>query len=283
MEAETITVERRRRGRSTRRRRSVRCSSSKKAACAFGSRQGERQRERAFLRKGDHVRRNLDRQKSAAPRHRRGVDPMPFDQDQRNDLRQALRQIPRIQSKIEERIAGYDYKKTARLPLDFARRFCPPTPSRPSRSARANSMSAKQPRNSDRLPPKTATSSKQQACSAASSTSNKSTRWIAAPPVWRWSAATLVERVSHHAHSPGRSHLNRRNKFARSVSGRRSARSGRALGQSIEEQPAGKCRCPAIIHWENYHWVVLFDVNDNARLDRRSGDQHSQDHPQGTR
>ena len=99
---------------------------------------------------------------------------------------------------IEERIERYDYKRKARVPLDFAEEIVPEpvTVEKVSedqvdevvratrgRAGRAGSRGARRGR----------ARARRSGC-AASRTSARSTRWTAAPRAWRWSAATSAAR-----------------------------------------------------------------------------------------
>ena len=97
---------------------------------------------------------------------------------------------PDFRSRIEERVLQYDYRRLARVPLDFADEILPAEVSAEeqhaaeelSRPSRSPSKSSEPLRRPSRPGP-----------AAASRTSTSSTRWTAAPPVLRWYAASSVE------------------------------------------------------------------------------------------
>ena len=93
--------------------------------------------------------------------------------------------------------------------------------------------------------------------SAGSRTSTSSTRWTAAPPAWRWSAATSAAPV-------GISHI--RQAVHTSTDGTSLAgitRGAEELGLAARSVRASKSRLdelplPAVVHWEGNHWVVVY-------------------------
>ncbi|HEY7545535.1 MAG TPA: cyclic nucleotide-binding domain-containing protein, partial [Blastocatellia bacterium] len=87
--------------------------------------QGERQRERAFLRKGDmfgelSIARNQPRRATVE-----ASTECRLIKINEKTFGKLYARFPVFRNKIEERIAGYAYKKTARLPLDFAEEILP--------------------------------------------------------------------------------------------------------------------------------------------------------------
>ena len=103
---------------------------------------------------------------------------------------------PEFRTRIEERVAQYEYKRLARVPLDFAEELLPGRGRRPtSRAGRATSpRPSARPRTSRRSPARTRRRRRRATAAGASRTSTRSTRWTAAPPAWRWSRATTATR-----------------------------------------------------------------------------------------
>jgi ATP-binding cassette subfamily B protein len=191
--------------------------------------------------------------------------------------------FPEFRAKIEERIAAQYYKRTARLPLDFVQeihaRQCRSEPNRSS--AGTSGRARNRPTGSGRLPRRTAILSKgskrirklntfkqvdEMDCGAASlamicrhfgrnvslaASAKWSTRRQTAP-----ACAVCATALSAGAGPRARSKRRKNN---------------------VTQMPL-----PAIIHWDNYHWVVLFECERHTRLDRRSRDCNPQNHTQGT-
>src|SRR4030095_4412812 len=88
-------------------------------------RQGERQRAKAFLRKGDllgelSIARNQPRRATVE-----AITECRLIEISERTFGKLYARFSEFRKKIEERIASYDYKKTARLPLDFAQEILP--------------------------------------------------------------------------------------------------------------------------------------------------------------
>jgi CRP-like cAMP-binding protein len=147
--------------------------------------QGATPRELAFLRRGD-----LFGELSAARNQPRNATVEAVTEcrlikiDQKT-FGKLYARFPEFRNKIEERIAGYDYKKTARLPLDFAQEILPAN-AKPTEQVSPRQLDERKTepqfgpfategghfvRGRKQIP--------------ASRTSSRLTKWIAVGPVWQ--------------------------------------------------------------------------------------------------
>lgn len=165
-----------------------------------------------------------------------------------------------FKNKIEERIAGYAYKQTARLPLDFLQEILPANAA-PTEQASARQLDGRD--TASELGPFATEDGRfikgrthiyrfphvkqidQMDCGAASlaMVCRHFGRKISLARV-RQSVRTSIEGTSLRGLCQGAMSLGL------------AARSVKASRSNVEQMPL-----PAIIHWENYHWVVLFKVN----------------------
>ena len=222
---------------------------------------GARQRELAFLRKGDLFgERSLVRNQ---PR-RASVEAMTdcrLIRIKETTFGKLYAGFAEFKAKIEERVAGYEYKKTARLPLDFAQEILP---------ANAEPVEQVSPRQLDER--KTAA----QIGPFATEDGHfvKTGKRIGSFPHVRQidemdcGAASLAMICRHFGRKVSITRIRQVVHTATDGTSLRGLCSGaEALGLAARSVKASKSNVaqmplPAIIHWDNYHWVVLFGVNE---------------------
>jgi ATP-binding cassette subfamily B protein len=222
--------------------------------------QSARQREIAFLRKGDlfgelSIARNQ-------PRHAtiEALTDCRLIRINQATFGKLYAGFPEFKSRIEERIAGYEYKKTARLPLDFAQEILP---------ANAEPVEQVSPRQLDER--QTAAQLGPFATEDGHFVKGKRVRSF--PHVRQidemdCGAASLAMVCRHFGRKVSITRIRQVVNTATDGTSLRGLCSGaEALGLAARSVKASKSNVvnmplPAIIHWDNYHWVVLFDVND---------------------
>ncbi|HMY74686.1 MAG TPA: peptidase domain-containing ABC transporter, partial [Blastocatellia bacterium] len=221
---------------------------------------GTRQRELAFLRKGDlfgemAIAKNQPRRATVE-----ALTPCRLIQISEATFGKLYAGFPEFRNKIEERIAGYDYKKTARLPLDFAQEILP---------ANAEPVEQVSPRQLDER--RTAAQLGPFATEDGHFVKGKRIRSF--PHVKQidemdCGAASLAMICRHFGRKVSITRIRQVvNTATDGTSLRGLCHGAEALGLAARSVKAskgnvGQMPLPAIIHWDNYHWVVLFDVND---------------------
>src|SRR5215510_5677311 len=224
-------------------------------------RQGDRQRPRAFLRKGDllgelSIARNQPRRATVE-----AVTDCRLIEINERTFGKLYARFPEFRKRIEERIAGYDYKKTARLPLDFAQEILPAnaveseqvspnqldereTASRLGPFATDDGHFIKRNKRLSRFPH--IKQIDEMDCGAASLA-------MVCRHFGRRVSITRIRQLVHTS-TDGTS-LRGLCQGAESLG--LAARSVKASKSNVGQMPL-----PAIVHWENYHWVVLFEVSE---------------------
>jgi HlyB family type I secretion system ABC transporter len=224
-------------------------------------RQGERQRAKAFLRKGDllgelSIARNQPRRATV-----QAITECRLIEIGERTFGKLYARFPEFRKKIEERIASYDYKKTARLPLDFVQEILP------ANAAPIEQVSPTQ------LDERATDSNRGPFASDDGQFIKQGKR------VGRFSHIKQIDEMDCGAASLAMvcRHFGRRVSITRirqlvntstdGTSLRGLCRGAESLGLAARSVKASKSNVgqmplPAIIHWENYHWVVLFDLND---------------------
>ncbi|HEX9001009.1 MAG TPA: peptidase domain-containing ABC transporter [Blastocatellia bacterium] len=222
---------------------------------------GTRQRELAFLRKGDlfgemAIAKNQPRRASVE-----ALTPCRLIKISETTFGKLYAGFPEFRNKIEERIAQYDYKKTARLPLDFTREILP---------ANAEPVEQVSPLQLDER--KTAA----QIGPFATEDGHfvKGNKRIRSFPHLKQidemdcGAASLAMVCRHFGRKVSITRIRQVVHTATDGTSLRGICQGaEALGLAARSVKASKSNLkqmplPAIIHWDNYHWVVLFDVNE---------------------
>lgn len=227
---------------------------------AFGQ-DGQRQRDLAFLRKGDlfgEISVAKDQPRRATVE---ALSDCRLIKISETTFGKLYAGYPEFRAKIEERIAQYEYKKTARLPLDFAEEILP------ANSAPAEQVSARQldERRTDAQRGPFATDDGHFV-----KTGKRIRRFqhIKQIDEMDCGAASLAMVCRHFGRKVSIARIRQVvNTATDGTSLRGLCRGAEALGLAARSVKASKSNVgqmplPAIIHWENYHWVVLFDVND---------------------
>ena len=224
--------------------------------------QATQQREIAFLRQGD-----LFGEVSIAKGQRRQATVQAMSQCRLIQINERTfgklyARFPEFRSKIEERIAGYAYKKTARLPLDFLQENLP---ANASQSEQVGPQQLDQPEAAPDLGP----------FATADGHFVKQKKGIGRFPHVKQidemdcGAATLAMVCRHFGRKVSITRI--RQLVHTSTDGtslRGLCQGAEALGLAARSVKASKSNIgqmplPAIIHWDNYHWVVLFKVSDS--------------------
>ncbi|MGH9765833.1 MAG: ABC transporter transmembrane domain-containing protein, partial [Blastocatellia bacterium] len=222
---------------------------------------GQRQRDLAFLRKGElfgeiSVARNQPRRATVE-----ALTPCRLIKINETTFGKLYAGYPEFRAKIEERIAQYEYKKTARLPLDFAQEILPAN-AEPVEQVSARQLDERQAApqagpfaTADGHFVKTGKRIRsfphikqidEMDCGAASLA-------MVCRYFGRKVSITRIRQVVHTA-TDGTS-LRGLCQGAEALG--LAARSVKASKSNLQQMPL-----PAIIHWENYHWLVLFDANE---------------------
>ncbi len=228
--------------------------------------QGDRQRERAFLRKGDlfgelSIARNQPRRatvETLTECRLIRIDEELFDK--------LYDRFSEFRNRIEERIAGYDYKKIARLPLDFTEEILPAN-AEPTEQVSPVQLDERE------------TAAQLGPFATEDGHFVKGRKRIARFPHIKQidemdcGAASLAMVCRHLGRKVSITRI--RQTVHTSTDGtslRGLCQGAESLGLAARSVKASKTNVgqmplPAIIHWENYHWVVLFDVDDkHARI-----------------
>ncbi|MDX2043751.1 MAG: peptidase domain-containing ABC transporter [Acidobacteriota bacterium] len=222
--------------------------------------QGARQRELAFLRKGELF------GELSIVRHQ----PRRATVEAMTDCRlirineatfgKLYAGFPEFKAKIEERVAAYNSQKTARLPLDFAQEILP---------ANAEPIEQVSPRQLDER--KTAAQLGPFATEDGHFVKGKRIRsfpHIKQIDEMDCGAASLAMVCRHFGRKVSITRIRQVvNTATDGTSLRGLCHGAEALGLAARSVKASKSNVgqmplPAIIHWDNYHWVVLFDVNE---------------------
>jgi HlyB family type I secretion system ABC transporter len=221
----------------------------------------ERQRDLEFLRKGDmfgelSIARNQPRRATV-----KALTPGRLIKIPETTFGKLYARFPEFRKQIEERIARHDYKKTARLPLDFAQEILPAS-AKLTEQVSPHQLDERQP--AAQLGPFATEEGyfvkdrksighfphikqiDEMDCGAASLA-------MVCRHFGRKISLTRIRQVVHTA-TDGTS-LRGLCQGAEALG--LAARSVKASKSNIGQMPL-----PAIIHWENYHWVVLFQVTD---------------------
>ena len=176
----------------------------------------------------------------APAQHHRGSGGRQPSADARVGHREAARRrVPDFRARLDERIAQYSYRSVRRCPRAWRTRSCRPAPTRSGRSATRRSIRRHAARGAiDEAPFESEGRfvKKRRARPAHDGSSGRSTRWIAAPPAWRWSAGTSAA-PCRCAHPAAGEHRSRRDEPAIAVQRRRGTGPRRAFGQGVAAEP----------------------------------------------
>ncbi|NOT63609.1 MAG: peptidase domain-containing ABC transporter [Acidobacteria bacterium] len=222
--------------------------------------QGARQRELAFLRKGDlfgelSIARNQPRRASVEALtecHLLKINETTFGK--------LYARFPAFKTKIEERLASYENPRTARLPLDFAQELLP---------ANAAPVEQVSPRQLD----------ERQTAAQLGPFATEDGHFVKGRRVRSFQHIKQIDEMDCGAASLAMvcRHFGRKVSITRIRQAVHTATDGtslrglchgaEALGLAARSVKASKSNVanmplPAIIHWDNYHWAVLFDVDD---------------------
>lgn len=221
---------------------------------------GARQRELAFLRKGDlfgelSIARNQ-------PRHAtvEAVTECRLIQVNERTFGKLYSRFPEFREKIEERITQYAYKKTARLPLDFAQEILPAN-ALPAEQVSSDQLDERQ--TAERIGP----FATDDGHFVKGSTRLRRFAHIKQIDEMDCGAASLAMVCRHFGRKVSITRIRQAVHTANDGTSLRGLCHGaEALGLAARSVKAskgniGQMPLPAIIHWENRHWVVLFDVN----------------------
>lgn len=222
--------------------------------------QGTRQREIAFLRKGDlfgelSIARNQPRRATIE-----ALTDCRLIRINETTFGKLYAGYPEFKSKIEERISSYEYKKTARLPLDFAQEILP---------ANAEPVEQVSPLQLD----------ERKTLAQVGPFATEDGHFVKGKRVRRFQHLKQIDEMDCGAASLAMvcRHFGRKVSITRirqvvntatdGTSLRGLCHGAEALGLAARSVKASKVNVaqmplPAIIHWDNYHWVVLFDVDD---------------------
>jgi ATP-binding cassette subfamily B protein len=168
--------------------------------------------------------------------------------------------FPEFRDRIEERIAQYEHKKTARLPLDFAEEILP-----------ANAASSEQVGARQLDERQTAPQLGPFAMSDGHFVKGKRIRrfaYIKQVDEMDCGAASLAMVCRHFGRKVSIARIRQAvNTAVDGTSLKGLCRGAESLGLAARSVKASKGKVgqmplPAIIHWENYHWLVLFDVDE---------------------
>jgi ATP-binding cassette subfamily B protein len=228
--------------------------------CKVWETQGARQRELAFLRKGElfgelSMIRNQPR--------RATVEAMSDGRLLRINeatFGKLYARFPEFKTKIEERLADYDRPKTARLPLDFVQELLP---------ANAAPIEQVSPQQLD----------ERHTAAQLGPFATEDGHFVKGARIRRFPHVKQIDEMDCGAASLAMicRHFGRQVSLTRirqvvhtatdGTSLRGLCNGAEALGLAARSVKASKNNVtnmplPAIIHWDNYHWVVLYDVND---------------------
>lgn len=227
---------------------------------------GQRRRDLAFLRKGDlfgeiSLSKNQPRRATVE-----ALAPCRLIKINETTFGKLYAGYPEFRAKIEERIAQYEYKKTARLPLDFAQEILPANAG-PTEQVSASQLDERQPdeRRADARIGPFATDDGHFV-----KTGNRIRRFqhIKQIDEMDCGAASLAMVCRHFGRKVSITRIRQVVHTATDGTSLRGLCQGaEALGLAARSVKASKSNLsqmplPAIIHWENYHWLVLFDLNE---------------------
>lgn len=222
--------------------------------------QADRQKELAFLRKGD-----LFGELSIARGQRRNATVQALTQCSLLKINERTfgklyARFPEFRNKIEERIAGYSYKQTARLPLDFLQEIVSANPG-PSQQVSPAQLDERA--NAAELGP-FATEDGHFVKRRKSSNRFPHIKQI---DEMDCGAASLAMICRHFGRKVSVSRIRQKVRTSNDGTSLRGLCDGaEALGLAARSVKASKTNLremplPAILHWENNHWVVLFKLN----------------------
>ncbi len=222
--------------------------------------QGARQRDLAFLRKGElfgelSIARNQPRRaavEALTECHLLKINQATFGK--------LYARFPAFKAKIEERLAAYQNPKTARLPLDFAQELLP---------ANAAPVEQVSPLQLD----------ERAAAAQLGPFATEDGHFVKGRRIRSFQHVKQIDEMDCGAASLAMvcRHFGRQVSLTRirqvvhtatdGTSLRGLCHGAEALGLAARSVKASKSNVaqmplPAIIHWDNYHWTVLFDVND---------------------
>ncbi|HEX5080616.1 MAG TPA: peptidase domain-containing ABC transporter [Blastocatellia bacterium] len=229
---------------------------------AFGQ-DGQRRRDLAFLRKGDlfgeiSIAKNQPRRATVE-----AITDCRLIRINETTFGKLYAGYPEFRAKIEERIAQYEYKKTARLPLDFAEEILPANAAPPEQ---VGARQLDELRTDMSLGPFATTDGH------FVKTGKRIRRFqhIRQIDEMDCGAASLAMVCRYFGRKVSITRIRQVvNTATDGTSLRGLCRGAEALGLAARSVKASKSNVgqmplPAIIHWENYHWVVLFDVNETS-------------------
>ena len=222
--------------------------------------QGEGQRERAFIRKGDifgeiSIARNQARRATVE-----ALTECRLIKIDERTFGKLYSRFPEFRNKIEERISGYAYKNTARLPLDFAQEILPATAA-PAEQVGATQLDSRE--TAAQLGP----FATEDGYFVKASKRVRRFPHIKQIDEMDCGAASLAMVCRHFGRKVSVTRIRQVvNTSTDGTSLRGLCQGAEALGLAARSVKASKSNLPemplpAIIHWDNYHWVVLFDLN----------------------
>ena len=222
--------------------------------------QGEQQRELAFLRKGD-----VFGELSIVKGQRRQATVQALTRCRLLKINERTfgklyARFPEFKNRIEERIDGYAYKKTARLPLDFLQEILP------ADAVATEQVGAKQ---LDRYnaAPDLGPFATSDGLFVKRHNGHHRFPHIKQIDQMDCGAASLAMVCRHFGRKVSVTRIRQRVRTATDGTSLRGLCDGAiALGLAarsvkVSRNNVGEMPLPAIIHWDNYHWVVLFNVN----------------------
>jgi HlyB family type I secretion system ABC transporter len=223
--------------------------------------QGKRQRELAFLRKGDlfgelSIARNQPRRATVE-----ALTECRLIKINETTFGKVYARFPEFRNKIQERIAQYDYKKTARLPLDFVQEILP---ANAGPTEQVSSVQLDDCKTAAQLGP----FATEDGHFVKQGKQVRSFPHIKQIDEMDCGAASLAMVCRHFGRKVSITRIRQMVHTATDGTSLRGLCQGaEALGLAARSVKAskrnvGEMPLPAIIHWENYHWVVLFDVNE---------------------
>ncbi len=228
--------------------------------------QGERQRELEFLRKGDlfgelSIAKNQPRRATVE-----ALTECRLIRISEKTFGKLYARFPEFRNRIEERIAGYDYKKTARLPLDFAEEILPASVE-PTEQVGPGQLDERE--TAARLGP----FATEDGHFVKGSKRRGRFPHVKQIDEMDCGAASLAMVCRHFGKKVSLARIRQVvNTASDGTSLRGLCRGAETVGLAARSVKASKSNVlemplPAIIHWENYHWVVLYDVDERyARI-----------------
>ena len=225
------------------------------------AKQGEQEKELAFLRKGD-----VFGELSIVKGQRRHATVQALTQCRLLKLNERTfgklyARFPQFKNKIEERIAGYAYKKTARLPLDFLQEILP------ADAVAKEQVGAKQ-LDQQNAAPDLGPFATSDGLFVKRNNGQHRFPHIKQIDEMDCGAASLAMVCRHFGRKVSVTRIRQRVRTATDGTSLRGLCDGAlslglaARSVKVSRNNVGEMPLPAIIHWDNYHWVVLFRVND---------------------